>query len=226
MSFRRILRSAVRQHAFRHYKRLVSGVEFKAYHEGTGSPKLNLGCGSNKVAGWFNTDLYPGIGAAHLDFSRPFPFPDGTFDAILCEHTIEHVPKALAMAMARETYRVLKKGGSFRVVTPGFDLLAEYVLQPETAAAKHFLILSRAIGCNEDMSLIDAVNDMFYKHGHQYLYDRKELAALLEMAGFSEINQLCMGDKGFPVFDGADGHSKVIGHEYNALHSIAVEARK
>jgi SAM-dependent methyltransferase len=44
------------------------------------------------------------------------PFKDGSFDAVLCLETIEHLPKA--KPAAREMMRVLKSGGLVMITTP------------------------------------------------------------------------------------------------------------
>lgn len=44
------------------------------------------------------------------------PFATGSFDLCFCSHVLEHIPQDIA-AM-KETYRVLKRGGSFIVMVP------------------------------------------------------------------------------------------------------------
>jgi SAM-dependent methyltransferase len=51
----------------------------------------------------------------HMDITR-IPYPEGSFDSVLCSHVIEHVPddrRALA-----ELYRVLRPGGWAIVMVP------------------------------------------------------------------------------------------------------------
>lgn len=220
------LRPFVRKHIFAQYKRAVSALERRRYLAQASKPRLNLGCGSNILQGWYNTDLYPGLGASRLDFSRPLPFADGTFEAVHCEHTIEHVPKSLALYMCREVLRVLKKGGRFRVVTPGLELLARLVEEPGSAFTTDYVREFHALTGENETTAVDMVNDMFYGHGHLHLYSAAELECILRDIGFAEVTAYPLPQIGSPVFEGADGHHRVVGEMHNKLSSIAVEARK
>ena len=77
--------------------------------------KLHLGCGPNRLPGWFNTDLKAdGEYVFRLDATKPFPFPSNSFEEIFTEHMIEHIPYTKALSMLKECYRVLQPGGKLR----------------------------------------------------------------------------------------------------------------
>ena len=61
------------------------------------------------------TDLYSPLADVKADICD-LPFKDGTFDLILCNHVLEHIPYDLK-AM-EELYRVLKKGGTLIAQVP------------------------------------------------------------------------------------------------------------
>lgn len=61
------------------------------------------------------TDLYSPLADVKADICD-LPFIDGTFDLILCNHVLEHIPDDLK-AM-EELYRVLKKGGTLIAQVP------------------------------------------------------------------------------------------------------------
>ncbi len=46
-----------------------------------------------------------------FDTSDTFPFPDNYFSAIVCNQTIEHVPKEVGMHMIKEMIRCTEAGG-------------------------------------------------------------------------------------------------------------------
>lgn len=64
--------------------------------------------------GYYSADINPAL-ADHVADIMQIPFPEGTFDCIICSHVLGHVPdekKAVA-----EMYRVLKPGGEALVMT-------------------------------------------------------------------------------------------------------------
>jgi SAM-dependent methyltransferase len=61
-------------------------------------------------------DAVPGPGVEVVDLGARLPYPDGSFDTVLCTQVLEHVPDAeLAMA---EIARVLRPGGHALVTVP------------------------------------------------------------------------------------------------------------
>jgi SAM-dependent methyltransferase len=109
-----------------------------ADHDFTGARVLDLGAG----AGYFSWKLAEALAARgfdpaaiitpcdlhpHLfmydrldcvpaDFSGRLPFPDETFDVVVCMEVIEHIPDQ--MTLWREIARVTKRGGRALVTTP------------------------------------------------------------------------------------------------------------
>ncbi len=89
--------------------------------------KLNLGCGKRimpKEEGWVNLDRFPhdGVDVVHNTDEIPWPFEGEEFDYVLASHFLEHVVD-IGKTM-REIYRVLKVGGTLKVIAPyGLDKL-------------------------------------------------------------------------------------------------------
>jgi predicted SAM-dependent methyltransferase len=188
--------------------------------------RLQLASGYNLIPDWINTDLLPLDGTTFLDFTKPFPYADESFDAVFCEHSIEHISTDDARLMCREVYRVLRRGGHFRVVTPELEKIAAMALHEDSPDVQAYIEWYRDWNKKPDATVSDAVNAMFYMHGHQHLYMRAELAGLLKSAGFADMRFFEAGEYGQPVFNGVDGHGKVIGEKINAMEAFAVETSK
>ena len=79
--------------------------------------RLNLGCGRDVRPGYENIDRLPHPGVIVADVEgEGLPFPDGSVDAILARHVMEHVvrfDKAL-----HECWRVLRVGGRLEIAVP------------------------------------------------------------------------------------------------------------
>jgi len=204
-------------------------LELDRLIEGKSDPvelKLQLGCGANLLAGWINTDSAPVPDADFLDFNQQFPFVDNSFTAVFCEHTIEHVGKPEAMRMIGEVFRVLRPAGVFRVVTPSLENFSRLVLEPNSPAAQKYLAFFRRYLNNQNADIADAMNLIFYGHGHRHIYMAQELAGMLMRAGFTNVRAMPAGTYGFPIFNGVDGHGRVIGTDINAIEAMAMEAAK
>jgi hypothetical protein len=72
--------------------------------------KLNLGCGSNRLEGWVNSD----------DDIRSVLsiYQANTIDEILVEHVVEHLSAPEMLRFFDECFRVLRKNGTLRVCVP------------------------------------------------------------------------------------------------------------
>lgn len=90
--------------------------------------KLNLGV-SNTISllGWETVDIKD---AHHIvDFRKDkLPFSDNSCALIYSSHLIEHLTDEILIKLFSEIYRVLKKGGIFRVACPDMDLVIDAVI--------------------------------------------------------------------------------------------------
>lgn len=84
--------------------------------------KLNIGCGSNKIAGYINIDTEESCepDLVHDLMEKPLPFEDGSVDEILFFHCIEHIRKCLHEQVLNEFRRVLVPGGKLYISYPTF----------------------------------------------------------------------------------------------------------
>jgi predicted SAM-dependent methyltransferase len=142
---------------------------------------LNLGSGPRGLPKneWINIDGFnaPNV-HCRLDFNRPLPFPDDSFEGIFCEHVIEHFDLAQGLALLGECFRVLRPGGFLRIIVPdGETILKTYCENPA------YLVARRGNGIGFAM---DAVNSYFrQRYEHQFIYDWPLLEHQLNSLGFA-----------------------------------------
>lgn len=79
--------------------------------------RLNLGCGSQPLAGWVNVDAadIPGVDVVHDLDVIPWPFDDASMSEVRAFDVFEHVGNPLGF-MA-ECHRVLQPGGALYIHT-------------------------------------------------------------------------------------------------------------
>ncbi len=79
--------------------------------------RIDLGCGTNKQAGFIGLDRYPLPGVDIVaDINRVLPFPDNSCDLLFASHSLEHV--AHLLETMKEVYRICKHGAQLSIVAP------------------------------------------------------------------------------------------------------------
>jgi SAM-dependent methyltransferase len=145
--------------------------------------------------GWHNLD-------GGIDFPNPFwltvdtrvAFPDGSLEVVFSEHFFEHLDLPVARHFVRESARVLRKGGVFRVSCPDLDVIAGYVTNKNDdwrqLAAYYEGSGDPPEGCSRpDM----VVNWAFYGNHHKHLWNLAALTDELTRAGFSDVRRMPHG---------------------------------
>lgn len=185
----------LRRHILRSDERLRND-----YLSKTTIPKLHIGGGWRRLAGWLNTDLELIPDVMRMDATQRFPFRDGTFQYAYAEHMIEHVAYEKGIYMLRECHRVMRKGGVIRVITP--DLAAILGLYSSDLCAdqqEYLLWFCQTFVPREcPPNAASAINAMFRLWGHQFIYDEETLANTMRAAGFSSVTRWLIGDSNHP----------------------------
>lgn len=95
--------------------------------------KLDIGSGEFPASGfgagdgWTTVDLYrPADMKADM---AELPVEDGSIEAIVCSHALEHVARERVPAILAEWFRVLQVGGSLMVLVPNLDYAAKRWLE-------------------------------------------------------------------------------------------------
>ena len=175
--------------------------------------KLNLGCGRTILSGWVNIDNSPSVVLAKVPFiryilfklkiispeqfenqwskdivwcdvSRKIPYPDSVVDRVYSSHFLEHIEKEKGETVLRETFRILKKGGIFRLVVPDLVFHAQRYLKKISGV--------ESIGREPHDELLFNIYGAFleakrFGAWHRYMYDWPTLQFLLNQVGFSRV---------------------------------------
>lgn len=111
----------------------------------------------------------------HHDLAYGIPFADNTADFVYSSHFLEHLFKKDAFALLKESYRVLKPGGTIRVCIP--DL--EYAMRLYKSGEKEKML--------ESYFFVEDLESSMARH--KYMYDFELLGAKLKEAGFTAITR-------------------------------------
>lgn len=84
-------------------------------------PKINIGCGNNKIEGYINIDAHAeNCPDLVLDIREGLPYPDNAVQEILFFHTIEHIEEKFHRAILSDFFRVLVPHGLILISYPEF----------------------------------------------------------------------------------------------------------
>ncbi|MGC2284501.1 MAG: methyltransferase domain-containing protein [Candidatus Acidiferrum sp.] len=90
--------------------------------QGTCFSALNLGCGKRFHPDWVNIDLHPTSPCVRKwDLKENLPFLDGSFDVVYHSHVLEHFSRTDGLRLLGRCRRVLRAGGTLRVVVPDLE---------------------------------------------------------------------------------------------------------
>lgn len=190
--------------------------------------KLHIGCGSNIMDSWLNSDLHEDTQRIILDATKPFPFPDESFDYIYSEHTIEHLDYREGNHMLSEAFRVLKVGGKIRTATPNITFLTAFYNQKLNKTQKQYI----AWAVNEFMSDIGinrasfVVNNFVRSWGHKFIYDIETLKASHAKVGFKNFQLHTPGQSKDRNLKNLEKHWQDMNKDFYKMETMILEATK
>jgi predicted SAM-dependent methyltransferase len=157
---------------------------------------LELGCGKNVKPEFISLDWSwrPGVNLC-WDIRKPIPLEDGSLDGIFSEHCLEHVTFENAAKVLRDCHRMLRPGGTIRILVPDGGLYLNLYQRAKAGESVEFpyvddvgprdLLEDSRFGFTPMM----AVNRIFRGYEHLFAYDGETMGRLLLQAGFRDIEQ-------------------------------------
>lgn len=195
---------------------------------------LHIGCGSNIIEGWLNTDISPRDERVRFqDATQPFPFESNTFKFVFCEHLFEHLPYYGGLGMLNECHRVLKPDGVFRISLPTLNFLVDLFVNKDKEENKDYVewSLNRydRSGCINGIKGSKAcfvINNFYRLWGHKMIYDEDTIIEMLKNAGFNDVKKVPNNDSEYPELKDVNGHGQDIGEKYNEIETTTFEGKK
>lgn len=174
--------------------------------------KLNIGCGEVYFNGWINIDIDSAKADLKHDLRGALPYDDCSVDFIYSEHFIEHLTVSEGVALLSECRRILKTNGIVRTATLDLDyIVLKYIFSWKNQSWIH------EYGYDYLKTKAEMLNLCFREWGHQYLYNREELARRLREAGFVRISRHRIGKSKY---------AELLGRETRKDSKLILEAKK
>ena len=171
---------------------------------------LDLGCGLNIGPDFCNLDYdwRPGVDIC-WDVTRGLPFSNEYVGGIFTEHMLEHIAFGNALALLAECRRILRVGGTLRIVVPDGELyLSEYAKHVAGSTA-HIPYSEYDASSFPFVTPIISVNRIFRNHGHQFIWDFETLRLALLRAGFTTVKKRAWGEGDDPRLIRETKHRRV-----------------
>lgn len=151
-------------------------------------PKLNFGCSFDIREGWTNSDR-DDHGQEHVgDLLAGLPFADDYFDCIVANHSIQMIRFDDLQRALAELRRVLKPGGTLRLLVPDAGIAIARWLDQKHWTAK---IYPEAFPISEDIEqTLDGrfLRYLFWHGDARSGFTAESLADALKRAGFSKTS--------------------------------------
>jgi len=182
---------------------------------------VQYGCGKCAPDNWINFDVSPTLRLERLPLIGQFfirkewgAFPknirlgnivnglpqikENSCEAVYCSHVLEHLHYYDIQKALLNTYKILNKGGTFRLVVPDFEVYVNTYIENKKKGDKsacHTLISSSLMAHSGNTNTILAKLTSFFGHSqHLWNYDFESMSLELEKAGFVNIRRAQFND--------------------------------
>jgi SAM-dependent methyltransferase len=210
---------------------------------------VQYGCGLSCPARWLNFDASPTLrlqrlpaigrlfgdavrfpdGVRYGDIVKGLPLADGSVDGIYASHVLEHLALADCAVALRNTFRLLKPGGLFRLVVPDLECRArQYLSRLEDGKPQASSWFMRAAGLGAEHRSRGAAaltRVALGNSAHLWMWDERSMAAALRQAGFVDIRRCRFNDCADPAFRDVEDAARFL-DAAEQLEECAMEARR
>lgn len=189
--------------------------------------KINLGCGPSGINGWINYDwgLLPFLNKFNLlkfavklglidksyltkwpkfdlvDIRKKLPLDDDSINFIYCSHVLEHFERWEAKNILLESKRILKKGGTIRIVLPDIDKI---IKKYEEIGPDEFCRIWWGFDKDKVSKSFFGKLSRYFIRDHKWMYNKKSFKELLVKCGFKNIKSYSIGKGKVPNLDRLD----------------------
>lgn len=210
---------------------------------------VQYGCGLSCPPGWLNFDASPTLrlqrlpaigrlfvdgvrfpdGVRYGDIRKGLPVADEAADGIYASHVLEHLSFADCTIALRNTFRLLKPGGLFRLIVPDLEARARKYLERLAggdAEANSWFIRNAGLGAERRSGGAAArLRAAFGNSAHLWMWDEQSLTAVLRQTGFINIRRCRFNDCADPAFRAVEDAGRFCDLAED-IEECAMEARK
>ncbi|MHB0995805.1 MAG: class I SAM-dependent methyltransferase [Elusimicrobiales bacterium] len=185
----------IKQILRRPFRRMLLSRRLRRYAAG-----IKPGAGYKVVFGghWAVLPDWLVLSEGEQDITKRLEFPDGSVEVIFTEHVLEHVRFQEGVSFMREAKRILKPGGTLRIVcpvtekvlgfSPGSDMDREYLKCLERFYPEEKELFGR-LGFDglREFSKVFLLNSIYTGYGHRFIWSSALIAKVLLALGYRDV---------------------------------------
>lgn len=153
--------------------------------------QLHFGCGSDYKNGFINLDMNKSADY-YFDARNKLPFGDETIEYIYSSHFVEHLSNDELMRHFKESFRVLRVGGIYRICIPDFESSIKAYIRRDYAWLEMFKNdwpLNYYFVPEHLLSYADYLDRSLHEYGiHKIFLDFEKTKNMLIHSGFQGVN--------------------------------------
>lgn len=205
---------------------------------------IQYGCGTCAPEGWTNFDASPTLRLQRLpiigkylrrdkidfpdavrfgDIRRGLPVAAQSCKGVYASHVLEHLALVDFEIALRETFRILRPGGIFRLIVPDLGYYCEIYIAArdsgDSEACSTFMRTTHLGQMRRAQGPLRAWLASLPNNSHMWMWDYAGMSAALASHGFVDIRRAAFGDCADPAFAAVEN----LGRFQNAC---AIECRK
>lgn len=188
---------------------------------------VQYGCGFSAPEGWINFDASPTVrigkfpvfgklllrifhpvyfpaAVRYGDIVKGLPVPDQSCSGLYCSHVLEHLSYHDFKLALQNSFRILKPGGTFRLVMPDLEALVQSYLDERAKGnpeASVLFVRNSLMGTTDrTKSLFAMIRANAGNEHHLWLWDHESTIHALSAAGFRKIRRCAFNDASDPMF--------------------------
>lgn len=200
---------------------------------------VHYGCGFDAPEEWVNFDASPtrslekipvlgqlvptgshGRFPANVrygDIVKGLPLADGSAELLYCSHVLEHLSLTDLRTALRNSRRVLRSDGTFRLVLPDLEqMIRDYCAATDDAAAIRFMQATLLGKEQRPRGLTGFARQWLGNSHHLWMWDYRAMKSELEAAGFVGVRRAEFGDsphEAFTLVESEDRWNNCLGIE-------------
>lgn len=209
---------------------------------------VQFGCGWSVSENWHNFDASPTLWFERLplvgrfcfknaerfptlarygDIVKGLPFAPGSVDCVYASHVLEHLCHRDCLTALRNTWRMLKPGGVFRLIVPDLSWRVDAYVRAREVGKPHAsteLMRSTMLGIEEEEpGAFGMLKRFLGRSRHLWMWDERSLTEALKGAGFQSVRRCRFGDAAHPAFAELENEGRFFedGNPELALEAIA-----